>query len=240
MKIIKRLLIALVLLAIIGAAAMWYISEPKPTGTNTQKGDALALKMLAALNKPGWDTLQVLTWEFPGGHSYIWDKQANKAVISWSDHEVTMLLDDQTGTATTSGVVQTAEQKQKLLDKAWEYWCNDSFWLMAPYKVFDAGTTRTIVPNDSKDALLVSYKSGGVTPGDAYLWILGDDYIPTAYKMWVKIIPIGGLTFTWEGWKTLPSGAKVATVHKSALFPMELTGVAEANTVAEALASRNK
>ena len=233
MKILKILLIVLLIVGLLAGAAIWYLSEPKPVGTDPAKGDALAQKMLTALNKPGWDTLQVLTWTFPGGHSYIWDKQANKAIITWADHEVEMLLDDQSGSATTNGIVQTGPDKEGLLQKAWNMWCNDSFWMMAPYKVFDPGTTRTIVSHEGKDALLVTYESGGVTPGDQYLWILGDDYIPTAFKMWVKIIPIGGVLFTWEGWTDLPSGAKVSTTKKSAMFPLQLSGVSEANSVQE-------
>jgi hypothetical protein len=67
---------------------------------------------------------------------------------------------------------------------------------------------------DQKDALLVTYSSGGVTPGDSYLWVLDENNVPLYFKMWVKILPIGGIKGTWENWLTTKTGAKIASTHK--------------------------
>ena len=65
------------------------------------------------------------------------------------------------------------EQLDVLRGKAYSFFCNDSFWMIAPFKAFDEGVTRTIVMSkEGNQNLLVSYASGGVTPGDSYLWIL--------------------------------------------------------------------
>jgi len=206
MKFLKWLIIVLVSLFILGFIALKMISENKPTTNPSPEADVLANKILKAINKPAWDTLRFLQWEFPGGHKYEFDKLNNKALIAWGDNVVNLNLSDQTGTAKISGVIIEGNKRKKLIQKAWSLWCNDSFWMFAPFKLFDPNTSRSIVKHNEKDALLITYGGGGVTPGDSYLWILGDDYVPTSYKMWVKIIPVGGIEFTWDRWITLTGG----------------------------------
>jgi len=46
------------------------------------------------------------------------------------------------------------------------------------------------------------------------LWILDDSGRPVAWRVWVKILHVPGLQFSWEGWTKLPTGAWVATSHK--------------------------
>jgi hypothetical protein len=87
--------------------------------------------------------------------------------------------------------------------------------------------------DDGTRGLLVSYASGGVTPGDAYLWIVGDDGLPRAWKMWVTVIPIGGVQASWERWITLSTGARVATRHAMGPITLELTDVEGASTLGE-------
>jgi len=57
------------------------------------------------------------------------------------------------------------------------------------------------------------HTSGGVTPGDGYLWLLDDNNLPTGYKMWTSIIPVKGMYASWENWKEY-EGAKYSTLHK--------------------------
>jgi hypothetical protein len=112
------------------------------------------------------------------------------------------------------------EELEEAIQTAWSNWCNDSFWLNAPVKATDPGTIRKVVETESGDRhLLVQYGSGGVTPGDAYLWILDEKYLPEAFKMWVSIIPVGGVEATWSGWKSF-DGAMIATEHK--MGPLEI------------------
>ncbi|MEM9545841.1 MAG: hypothetical protein AAGA77_07705 [Bacteroidota bacterium] len=230
-SILKWLLIVILFVVIALFVAVKVMSEKRPEAIQGENADALAQSMLEALNKPAWDTLKYLKWEFRGGHRYIWDKRGNKAIVDWDDYRVLLDLDKIDGVALKGAMKVPKDQKEELIKKAWAMWCNDSFWMFAPFKVFDPGTSRSVVKTqDGQKGLMVSYESGGVTPGDGYLWLLDERNIPTGYKMWTSIIPIKGMYMSWENWQTLNGGAKVAIDHKSKLLSFDMKGVEEGDS----------
>lgn len=217
--IIAILLAALIILFL-------FFNEGKPKGTTGPEAEALAQKMLNAVDKPGWDSTAVVQWTFAGIHHYLWDKTRHLAKIEWDDHMVLLNPNEVSGKVYVNGQEITGEEADKAVQTAWGFWCNDSFWLNAAVKCYDPGTSRSLVRlEDGSDALLVSYESGGVTPGDSYLWILDETGLPKSWKMWTKIIPVGGVETTWENYTTLYSGAKIAGLHKSKIFDLELSNI---------------
>lgn len=218
-KILGGIVGVIVLLGVIMYAIF---NEKRPVAQPSAEADSLAKKMLAAVNKPAWDSTNIVTWKYGGGHTYVWDKKSNLVFVHWSDYKVLLNLNTWEKGRAFEG---TKEIKGPDLDvvrgKAWAYFCNDSFWLIAPFKAFDEGTTRSLVKNEAgTNDLLVSYASGGVTPGDAYLWKLDANGLPQSYKMWVKVIPIGGVMATWEKWTRQYSGAMLPSLHQ--LGPLKL------------------
>ncbi len=214
-KIIKTSLIGFSGLFLLGLISYFILDEPLPEGESGKEAEQIADKMLNALNKDAWDSTEYIAWTFPGNHEYQWFKSKDSVIVKWDDFTVHL------NTQTAKGIVKSEEaleQKDSLeiIDKAYRFFINDSFWLIAPFKVRDPGTSRKMVKHNGKDALLVTYSSGGVTPGDSYLWILDDDYRPKAWKLWVEIIPIGGIEFSWEAWENA-NGALISTVHKGPL-----------------------
>jgi hypothetical protein len=75
---------------------------------------------------------------------------------------------------------------------------------------------------EGNDALLVTYTSGGSTPGDSYLWMVDSNFVPTSYKMWTSIIPIGGVGASWSTWKKTEAGILLPKSHELSLFGMEI------------------
>ena len=207
MKILKWIGITIVGLIVLAFIALKIASKPLPTGEKGAAADALADKMLLAINNAAWDTTNVVQWTFfRGEHHYLWDKNRHLVQVKWGENEVLLNPDEIDGKAYKNGAELTGDAANKSIQKAWSFFCNDSFWLNAPAKVYDPGVERSAVQmEDGGDALLVQYTSGGVTPGDAYLWILDENGLPKAWRMWVGVLPLKGIENTWEDWQTLAS-----------------------------------
>jgi len=185
-------------------------------GTPSSEADQMALNMMQSLNKAAWDNTKTVSWTFKGDHHYNWDKEKNFVTASWEDFEVGFSTLVTFGWVKKGGVKIEGEEAKSALAKAYDHFNNDSFWLAAPYKIFDPGTERSIVKTrDGRTGLMVTYTSGGTTPGDTYVWILDENYQPTSVKMWVAILPIGGMEITWENYQVLPSNAMIALRHKA-------------------------
>jgi hypothetical protein len=235
MKLLLKILGGLfVLLIVVAAAVRLFVHEAEPIGTPSPEADALTEKMFKAIDKPAWDSTAIISWNFGGRQKHLWDKTRHLSQIEWGENKVLLNIQNITGKAFVAGNEVTGETAQSLVKKAWDHFNNDSFWLNAPAKAMDGGTVRSIVKlNDGREGLKVQYTSGGTTPGDSYVWILDENGLPTSYKMWVGIIPIGGLEFGWSDYMTLYSGAKISQMHKSSAFDLQLTEVKAGKTFAD-------
>lgn len=232
MKKLFKILGVIILLLVIALGIFYFVNnEPLPKGKQGKEADALANKMLNALNHEAYKNTEILEWSFRNKNHYKWFKKNGIVEVTLGNEKVILDLND------TS---KSQPNSSDLVEKALKNFNNDSFWLVAPFKVFDEGTERRIVKYNDKDALLITYKSGGTTPGDSYLWILDENGFPTDYKMWVKIIPVGGVGATWSNWKTTKAGIKLPTKHKLSLFGMELDmgDVKASNPNADLLANK--
>lgn len=221
-------LLSIVLLLLIAFLTLYIIyNEDLPQGTQSKAADQLAERMLETLNDSAYKTTRFIEWNFAGNHAYKWNKKNKQVEIKWEYYTVNLnTVYTDSSLVYENGTEITGTERTELIEKAVGFFNNDSFWLVAPYKVFDAGTERRIVTlEDGTKGLLVSYTSGGSTPGDSYLWIFDEKGFPKEFKMWVNILPIGGLTATWEGWKKTDGGAFLPTSHKFMFLTIDLGNV---------------
>ena len=239
MKKLLKILGVLLLLFII-VISIFYLrnNEKLPKGIENAAADSLAIKMQKALNIEAFNSTELIEWSFKNEHFYKWDKTNNTVKVSWEQNVV--VLD--TKQPSNNQLINNNSNKTEaeLFKLATSFFNNDSFWLIAPFKVFDKGVSRKIVDYNNRKALLVTYSSGGNTPGDSYLWILDEKGFPTSYKMWVNIIPIGGVEASWKDWTLTETGMYLPTKHAINLFGLEfgMGKVKTSNPKADAFARK--
>ncbi|MGK0458621.1 MAG: hypothetical protein ACJAVE_001605, partial [Polaribacter sp.] len=142
-----------ILFVLIAAGAIFYFAknESLPQGKQGKEADALATKMLNALNYQAYKNTETISWNFRNEHFYTWNKQENIVAVSWDNNKV--ILHTQNPKKTEVFIDDKKVENSDILKKATAFYNNDSFWLVAPYKIFDTGTERRLVNYKGKDAL---------------------------------------------------------------------------------------
>ncbi|WP_147405051.1 MULTISPECIES: hypothetical protein [Aquimarina] len=225
-KLFKILVLGILTLIIIVVASLYFsLNEKMPEGETGSKADQFALKIQEALHYQAYQDTDYLQWTFRNKHHYLWNKQQQTVQVKWDDHTVHLNLNKPQKSYLENKNVNEKERK-KILSTALAYFNNDSFWVVAPFKLFDTGVTRKLVKlDDNSQGLLINYSSGGTTPGDSYLWKVDQNYIPTSYQMWVSILPIGGIEATWSDWKKTESGTYLSQQHKLLGFGIPISNL---------------
>jgi len=223
-KLLTRIFGIFLLFVLLTVGFIFFVkNEPLPQATPSEEADILANKMLVALGHEAYRNTRYLEWSYRNGnHQYLWDKTMGLVDVSWDETVVHLNLNspDQSKVVKDENALD-GDEKIELVKKALRYFNNDSFWLVGPFKVFDEGTTRSIVTTeDGKTRLLVTYTKGGDTPGDSYLWLLDDSGIPESFKMWVQILPLKGQEASWEGWHRMETGVLLPQLHR--IGPLKL------------------
>ncbi len=101
---------------------------------------------------------------------------------------------------------------------------NDKYWLIAPINILwdKNGSTNDLTPNAEApiskkpmQKLTVVYKQdGGYTPGDAYDFYFGDDYLVKEWVFRKGNQEEPSMTTTWEDY-TEAGGLKIAKMHQN-------------------------
>lgn len=232
-KVLKWVGVALIAVVVVLATALLIMHEPRPTGDEGPAADEIARHMEEAVNIGAWERTKAVRWTFAGRNSHLWDRERNLVRVSWDDTVVLLRLNDRGGLVLREGREVSGSDAEEALGEAYAAWINDSFWLNPIAMFRGEGVSRATVPLAAGgDGLLISYEAGGLTPGDAYLWLPGEGGLPRAWHMWVSIIPIGGLEVSWSEWETLSTGARISTRHTGPLgFEFELTDLAGAESL---------
>ncbi|WP_456441291.1 hypothetical protein [Psychroserpens sp.] len=225
LKIFSGIIVFFTLPTILLFGFMYFkYNEELPTGTQGKDADFLATRMLNVLNHDAYKATDYIEFTFKKRHHFKWNKTENTCEVYWKNIKVNLdLINHDKSKVFVDELEYKQEDAHEYIQKAESYFNNDTFWLVAPYKVFDKGVERRLVKKENgKESLLITYTSGGSTPGDSYLWHFDDKGKPKSFQMWVDILPINGLEASWLNWTATETEAQLPTFHKLLFLGLEI------------------
>ena len=175
--------------------------------------DKLAQTILKTVKHEAYKNTRYIDWSFRGKRFYKWDKKLHIIDVKWNDARVLLHPNNLTKSSVYLNGKEVSFNKN-LVNRALNFFNNDSFWLVAPHKLFEPGIYRSIEMIDGKEALHVKYSIGGTTPGDSYIWTLDENYLPTSFQMYVQKMKKKGTYVSWEEWTQTESGTLLPKNHR--------------------------
>lgn len=157
-------------------------ANPAAEGFNAAASDSQAIVvadsvMKAMGGRKNWDQTKVISWNFFGRRTHTWNKMTGRDSIHIPGQNliIDMNIESKEGTVYKDGEELTQpDSLQKYLQRGYEMWVNDSYWLLMPYKLKDSGVTLNYVGLDSTETgriahkLKLTFDSVGVTPNNMY------------------------------------------------------------------------
>lgn len=245
-----RFLAIAVLFALIGCtppesdtAATQFLTDPLFTPTLETAADTLAFRAASFAGQEAWERTPYLAFRFgraeteadsassPASRRHLWNRTTGdyRVDIPRRDTLYTVFLDvtpptgaERSGTAYRDGKLLSGEEAMQWLDSAHGMFVNDTYWLLAPFKLFDPGVTRGLDPSEdtaTEKALTLTFDGVGRTPGDRY-WLYVDRQSGrvTGWKFHLQSQPEAGARIDRLGYRTFetPNGTlRIATRHET-------------------------
>lgn len=202
-------------LALAACASSRTASNPAAPGFDAARSDpraiAIADEVMEALGgRAAWDATRCLQWRFKKSRRLCWDRTSGDFRLDDGDRVVLMNLGTGQGRVYEKGVeVADADKQRDALDRAYKTWVNDSYWLLAPYKLKDSGVRLSwkgegaLDGGRGADILRLEFAGVGVTPDNAYdLWVARDTHLVerwSYYKWNTDAQP--AMTTPWADWR---------------------------------------
>jgi hypothetical protein len=168
-----------------------------------------------------WNNTRHVAWDFFGrGRQHYWDKWTGDIRIEVPEGQdrqgnrteavvILMNLNSREGRAWVDGEEVDGEQLAGFMQRGWEWWVNDSYWMFMPYKLLDPGVNlaykgEDIMQDDRMaDVLELTFESVGVTPNNRYLVYVARDSGLVEQWSWFpdRADSDPGFTMPWGDWK---------------------------------------
>jgi hypothetical protein len=222
-------------------------AEAAPSHTDTltldSKADSVAHRLMTAHGADALDSAPYLRFNFavetPKGTRviarHLWDRTTGDYRVEWQsgpDSSYVALVNVRNvtdkmpvGTAYLNGTELTGTAAEEARREAYGRFINDTYWLLAPLKVFDSGVNRNSLPDSATaqhDVLHLTFGDVGLTPGDEY-WLYVSKGTGRLDQWAYHLQSMGEDTppqrFDWTGYTTLqaPDGPVELATRKEAV-----------------------
>ena len=152
--------------------------------TKDKKANAIVKEMAVAMGgEKNYNATRFIQWDFVN-RKLFWDKWTGDVRVENPSANQVVLVNINTmkGKVYENGVQLTDEKKvSALLEKGKNWWINDAYWLVMPWKLQDPGVTLSYVKTDTlpngkaADVLQLTFDGVGVTPENKYWLYVGQD-----------------------------------------------------------------
>ncbi len=202
-------------------------TDKKASATESEVEQTVLEKIALASGYEHWEDISSLKFTFNVDRDTIHSER--KWHWNVATNEVTGISYGDTATYNRANVDSTSAR----VDAAF---INDKYWMLAPFNlVWDQDNfTYTLdsiaeapISKDSLQKLTIVYGSdGGYTPGDAYDFYFGEDYLIREWAFRKGNQEAPNVITTWEGYQDF-EGLKIATLHKTEAgnFQISFTGI---------------
>lgn len=223
-KILLGALILLIGISLILFGLIYFASDHEiPTGESGAAAEALRDRIESAVKLDEFKRLGAVEFTFArADRRHFYDIQRRLAEVRWDDIAVQYDKRTYRYRAEQGGQLLSGEAAAAAFESARSYHVNDAFWLNPFAHLRSPGIQLQKI---GEQALLITYASGGVTPGDSYLIVTDETGRPTHWKMWTQIIPIKGMEVSFEGWQTFLDRVPLSLVHHSFITDINLEDV---------------
>lgn len=199
-----------------------------------EKADQLARELIAALGgESAWEKARQFRFDFvveregkrAAEFRHLWDRYTGDYRLLGTDksgapYAVYFNVNTRDGVAFVNGKAVEGEEKKKLLETAYGRFINDSYWLLAPWKVLDPGVQRAYDGEKTGpegavcDVLRLSFENVGLTPKDVYwMWITRDGRRMVQWQYVLGGAQEEPVTALWKDWRTI--GGIALSLEKS-------------------------
>ena len=186
------------------------------------RGDALGKELIQALGgEKAWESARQLRFDFvveregkvAARFSHVWDRYTGDYRVTGVDkagapYAVYFNVNTRDGKAFVNDVLASHEETARRVEGAYGRFINDSYWLLAPWKIFDPGVHRAYdgekpCPEGGTCELLkLSFDSVGLTPKDVYwLWITREGRRMVQWQYVLNGAQEEPTTALWKDWR---------------------------------------